>query len=188
MELNQDPKKCDDIAKQLIRNSPGNKFKVILGGGRAKFLPKSSIGLEGKNGERGDNLNLITEWIKSKTGRPHQFVFDRDGLLDVDTKKTEYLMGLFEADHMQYHLDANETTEPTLSEMTDTAINMLRKENNGYVLFVEGGRIDHGHHDNLAQKALDETVEVSLSRTFFRIQTDLKFFCSFRRPLKLLGS
>lgn len=31
----------------------------------------------------------------------------------------------------------------------------------GFVLFVEGGRIDHAHHRNLARHALDETVELS---------------------------
>lgn len=42
-----------------------------------------------------------------------------------------------------------ERDEPSLSEMTMAAIEILRKNENGYVLFVEGGRIDHAHHQNL---------------------------------------
>jgi len=42
-----------------------------------------------------------------------------------------------------------ERDEPSLGEMTTAAIEVLRKNKNGYVLFVEGGRIDHAHHQNL---------------------------------------
>lgn len=42
-----------------------------------------------------------------------------------------------------------ERDEPSLSEMTLAAIEVLRKNKNGYVLFIEGGRIDHAHHQNL---------------------------------------
>lgn len=60
---------------------------------------------------------------------------------------------------MEYHLRADKTLQPTLAEMTSAAIRMMEKEKNGYFLFIEGGLIDHGHHDNLAHMALDETVE-----------------------------
>lgn len=48
--------------------------------------------------------------------------------------------------------------------MTEVAINIASKGNgaeNGYFLFIEGGRIDHGHHATWAKKAMDETVEFS---------------------------
>lgn len=69
------------------------------------------------------------------------------------------LEGLFKPDNLDYHLDMDPTDQPTLREMTKVAIEMLQKEKNGFYLFVEGGRIDHGHHANKAKKALDETVE-----------------------------
>ena len=43
--------------------------------------------------------------------------------------------------------------------MAEVAIKRLEKEENGYYLFVEGGRIDHAHHDNQAIRALYEFVE-----------------------------
>lgn len=60
---------------------------------------------------------------------------------------------------MDYRLKANAAEQPTLEEMTRKAVEVLRKEPNGFVLFVEGGLIDKGHHGTWARLALDETVE-----------------------------
>lgn len=60
---------------------------------------------------------------------------------------------------MKYHLQANPEFEPTLEEMTELAINILKKEKKGYFLFVEGARIDMAHHESWAKMALDETLE-----------------------------
>ena len=55
-------------------------------------------------------------------------------------------------------MERDPNKEPSLEEMTTTAINMLQKNKNGYVLLVEGGRIDMAHHDNYANLALYETI------------------------------
>lgn len=47
--------------------------------------------------------------------------------------------------------------------MTKSAIEILKKNQNGFVLFVEGGRIDHGHHMNMARHALEETDQFALA-------------------------
>lgn len=72
-----------------------------------------------------------------------------------------YVSGLFEDKHMQYHLKADARIQPTLTEMTRKAIEILNKEENGYFLFVEGGLIDSAHHETFARLSLDETVELS---------------------------
>ncbi len=55
-------------------------------------------------------------------------------------------MGLFDTNDCRYNLDiAHENIahkEPTLSEMTGKAIDILSKDENGFFLFVEGGRYD----------------------------------------------
>lgn len=75
----------------------------------------------------------------------------------------DYLLGLFESDVMMYNRDVidngSQDKEPTLSEMTDKAIDVLSKNENGYFLFVEGQKIDSGHHSNYARLSIDETVE-----------------------------
>jgi alkaline phosphatase len=49
---------------------------------------------------------------------------------------------------------------PSLQEMTSQAMKVLSRHRDGYVLMVEGGRIDHGHHANYAQMALHEAAEL----------------------------
>lgn len=154
----------DDIAKQMIRGNIGSNLKVILGGGRKQFLPKDIVDEEGDNGDRDDGLNLLEEW-KNDGKTKKNFVWNREELLKATPGNTDYLLGLFESDHMLYHLEAVETKvedkEPTLSEMVSKAIDILSANNDGFFLFVEGGKIDMGHHDVLAHMALDETIEMS---------------------------
>lgn len=69
--------------------------------------------------------------------------------------------GIFHRSHFDYRLKSNVTVQPTLQEMTGKAVQLLRKDPNGFVLFVEGGLIDKAHHETWAKMALDETVEFS---------------------------
>ncbi|XP_055682601.1 membrane-bound alkaline phosphatase-like [Lutzomyia longipalpis] len=160
---NCDPETTDDIAEQLIRSKVGSKLKVILGGGRSEFLDKSVTDEEQNPGLRGDGQNLIEEWKteRSKDGNA-EYIWRKSELLGLDVNSTDYLLGLFEGDHMKFHLDAvADPEEPTLSELVATAIKMLQKEEKGYFLFVEGGKIDVAHHESWTRRALDETLEFS---------------------------
>ncbi|XP_063825791.1 membrane-bound alkaline phosphatase-like isoform X1 [Ostrinia nubilalis] len=154
---------CKDIAHQLVMGYPGKHFKVIMGGGRKEMLPNMSSALGPSTGRRLDGLDLTEVWHEDKVRRnaTHQYVTDRNELYKVynSDELPEYLMGLFHDDHMSYHLQAQ--NQPTLEEMVEVAIKMLSRNEKGYFLFVEGGRIDHAHHDSLAHLALDETVEFS---------------------------
>lgn len=153
----KDPKQCQDLAAQLIRNEPGKNLKVILGGGLTKFIPKSIKDIHGHVGERQDHANLINEW---KIQKPNaKFVTNREQLASVNLQETEYLLGLFASSHLAFNLDADRKKEPTLEEMTVAAIKVLEKEKKGYFLFVEGGKIDIANHYTKAAKALDETNE-----------------------------
>ncbi|XP_022130673.2 membrane-bound alkaline phosphatase isoform X1 [Pieris rapae] len=152
---------CQDIASQLIMANPGRQFKVILGGGRREFLPNITTPLNNYTGRRRDGIDLTDMWHvdKMEKNATHQYVTDRNELMKVFNSDDlpEYLLGLFQDDHMDYHLQAS--NQPTLEEMVEVAIKMLNRSEKGYFLFVEGGRIDHAHHDSYAHLALDETVE-----------------------------
>ncbi|XP_047522124.1 membrane-bound alkaline phosphatase-like [Pieris napi] len=158
-----DPQQCPDIATQLITEDPGRQFKVILGGGRREFLPSHVLDEEGSNGTRTDGRNLIEEWRSDKIGRnvTHSYVWNREQLLSANATLPEYLLGLFESSHLRYNMLTNPTTEPSLAELTEVAIRMLQRNDKGFFLFVEGGRIDHAHHSNYAELALDETIKLS---------------------------
>ncbi|MFI4896746.1 MAG: alkaline phosphatase [Phycisphaerales bacterium JB059] len=73
------------------------------------------------------------------------------------------LLGLFGESHMSYEPD-RQGNEPSLREMTEAAITRLADAPGGFVLQVEGGRVDHAAHANDAvslvhdQLAFDDAV------------------------------
>ena len=81
----------------------------------------------------------------------------------ADAAGAPKLLGLFNPSHMRYSADRAKDTggEPTLAEMTAAALRTLQKHDKGYVLVIEGGRIDHAHHDGNARRALEETIAMS---------------------------
>lgn len=58
--------------------------------------------------------------------------------------------------------------------MVSKALDVLEKDPKGYFLFVEGGRIDHAHHDCQAERALDETVEFGKAIELARKRTNVE--------------
>ena len=64
---------------------------------------------------------------------------------------------------MQYEADRKNDVagEPSLRDMTETAIKVLDNNTNGFFLMVEAGRIDHAHHAGNAYNALTDAVELS---------------------------
>lgn len=164
---------CMDIARQLVEGEVGARLDVVLGGGRSAFLPKSVRDPEhaAKTGLRSDGRDLIATW---KRANPKgAYVWNRDQLNTFDPARQTRLFGLFEPDHMQYEADraGDRGGEPSLAEMTEAAIRALSRGQHGYVLLIEGGRIDHAHHAGNAHraladaKALDEAVAVALRAT-----------------------
>lgn len=157
-----DAQNITDISQQLIRGDVGSKFNVILGGGRRGFFDRSVQDELGVNGQRTDGLDLMAEWLNDGKQRK-KLVKVRDDLLAVNANETDYLLGLFGmGSHLKYHLQAEEegvTNEPTLWEMTEKALEIVSKNENGFFLFVEGGKIDLAHHDAYARAALRETIQ-----------------------------
>ena len=151
-----------DIARQLIEMPHGDGLEVALGGGRAKFTPVTSADpeREGRSGERLDGRDLPAEWQKRERSA---YVWNKKQFDAIDPKRTKHLLGLFEPSHMQYEIDRDKSPagEPSLAEMTGKAIDILSTNKKGYFLMVEGGRIDHAHHDGNAYRALSETVALS---------------------------
>ncbi|NWV58628.1 PPBI phosphatase, partial [Malurus elegans] len=153
---------CKDIAWQLVHNVDIN---VILGGGRKYMTPVGTPDPEyptnsKQNGIREDGNNLIDMWLKERPGA--RYVWNRTEMLAAAANPSvNYLMGLFEPGDMKYDLVRNTTLDPSLTEMTEAAITILSRNPNGFYLFCPsaGGRIDHGHHDGAAHKALTEAVE-----------------------------
>jgi len=101
---------------------------------------------------------LTTEWRNYPRST---YVWNRDQFNALDVQAVDHVLGLFSPSHMAYEQDRakDPAGEPSLSEMTEKAIDILKKNEKGFVLMVEGGRIDHAHHEVNAQRALTETIE-----------------------------
>ncbi|XP_051779746.1 alkaline phosphatase-like [Erpetoichthys calabaricus] len=152
---------CLDIAYQLVHNI--RDIEVIMGGGRQHMSPQGTPDIEYPNenryqGQRLDGLNLIDKWREMKGTKNATYVWHRDQLDKVDPERTDYLMGLFEPGDLAYELERNSSTDPSIVEMVDKAVHILRKNTQGFFLFVEGGKIDQGHHSGRAKLALYEAM------------------------------
>lgn len=149
-----------DIARQLIEFPFGNGLEVALGGGRGNFLPRTASDPEdpGRTGRRTDGRDLTAEWLKKPNAA---YVWKKAQWDEIDVAKTDHLLGLFDGAHMEYEHDRPSDTggEPSLSQMTGKAIEILARNPKGFFLMVEGGRIDHAHEECNAFRALTETIE-----------------------------
>lgn len=153
---------CKDIARQLIEaTQAGRGPSIVLGGGRKEFLGTAQADPQQseKNGLRRDGRDLIAEWKQAHPGG----TYVTNAVQLAAAAGAPSVLGLFNYDHMQYDHEriAKGAIEPSLPEMTRAAIAHLSGKQNGYILMVEGARIDMGHHEGNAFRALDETIAFS---------------------------
>nr|XP_045223826.1 alkaline phosphatase, placental type isoform X2 [Macaca fascicularis] len=136
--------------------------KVILGGGRKYMFRMGAPDPEyphdySQDGTRMDGKNLVQEWLAKHQGA--RYVWNRTELMQASLDPSvTHLMGLFEPGDMKYEIHRDPTLDPSLMEMTEAALRLLSRNPRGFFLFVEGGRIDHGHHESRAYRALTEAV------------------------------
>lgn len=154
---------CKDIAAQLVDWPAGDGFEVIFGGGRSNFMPADQADPEDatKKGARKDGRDLVADWTRRHNDGV--YVWNQEGFDKIDPAKVNRAFGLFNRSHMQYEADRAKDAggEPSLAEMTTKAIDLLGRNDEGYVLMIEGGRVDHAHHAGNAARALVDTVELS---------------------------
>ena len=146
------------IADQLLASGAD----VILGGGSAYFYPQST-----KGSKRKDEQNLI-DGFKAKG---YQLAFTKQQLLaESSSKNTKKLFGVFHPDNMDGSLDRlylkKNTVEqypnqPDLTEMTQSAIDVLSSNPNGFFLMVEAALIDKFNHPLDWERAAFDTIMLS---------------------------
>uniref|UniRef100_A0A4W2HNX8 Alkaline phosphatase n=1 Tax=Bos indicus x Bos taurus TaxID=30522 RepID=A0A4W2HNX8_BOBOX len=138
---------CQDIAAQLVNNMDIDVRHEGLRGTPDPEYPHDANQI----GVQKDKQNLVQEWQAKHQGA--HYVWNRTELLQAaNDSSVTHLMGN-NPTHPHYH-----TNDPSLEEMTEAALQVLSRNPRGFYLFVEGGRIDHGHHDGRAYRALTEAV------------------------------
>lgn len=169
---------CRDIARQLVEFDVNGPVDIVLGGGRAAFLPGDAGDPEypERKGIRRDGVNLIKQW-RERYPEGH-WAWNRDGFDAINPDQSGPILGLFEPSHMQYEHDRPDDPagEPSIAEMTIKALEVLERRSgeHGYVLMVEGGRIDHAHHLGNAYRALTDTLAFSdaIAAAIHRVDPD----------------
>lgn len=145
----------ESIAVQYLERG----IDVIMGGGRPFFLQRT----------RGDGRDLIAEF-EAKGFRVARTAPELKAIAADHSR----VLGLFADGHLPYSIDHRSDSElratvPTLAEMTAAALLCLAKAREGFVLQIEGGRVDHAGHANDApailhdQLAFDAAVGVVLA-------------------------
>ncbi len=167
---------CRDIARQLVEFDLDGPIDVVLGGGRAAFVPTDVEDPEypARNGQRSDGVNLIERWQQRYPDG--YWAWNRQGFDAIEPGFEGPVLGLFEPSHMQYEHDRalDPGGEPSIAEMTIKALELLQaRAESGYVLVVEGGRIDHAHHAGNAYRALTDTIAFADAVAAARARVDL---------------
>ena len=146
------------IADQLL----ASKAEVILGGGAAYFYPQSA-----KGSKRKDENNLIDAFKMDG----YQVAFTKQELITAaENKNTKKLFGVFHPENMDGSLDrlflkkntvSQYPNQPDLTEMTQTAIDVLSRNPNGFFLMVEAALIDKFNHPLDWERAAFDTIMLS---------------------------
>jgi len=139
------------IAQQIARNDVAD---VILGGGNARFTAEDQAIMEGNGytvlGRLGSQVATAAD-LASVTGRDRRVI----GLFNTGNLTTE----VNKADGFP---NPEVKAEPTLAEMTTSAISLLSQSKegrrDGFFLQVEGAQIDKRSHANDATQTIGETL------------------------------
>ena len=158
----------NEIASQLIERGD---IQVAFSGGAQHFIPEGTKveehpdlkGISKAAGwggaRRKDNRDLIAE-AKMKG---YQFVSTDEQLKNLDPSNKTKALGLFSASGFPSAIDRqpqHRTGVPTLTQMTEKALEILKKNPEGFFLMVEGGQVDWVAHGNDVASVLQEMLEL----------------------------
>jgi alkaline phosphatase len=160
----------NDIVKMFFQVQPD----VIMGGGSPNFLAKSTPG-----SRRTDD----DDYIKKFEGAGYKFVSTKTELLAASGSSK--LLGLFNTSNIDGALDRfflkkgtvdKFPDQPDLTDQVRAALDVLSKNDKGFVLMVESGRIDKYTHSIDWERAAYETImldnAVKLAKDFAGARND----------------
>ncbi len=145
----------DRIVEQFFTAKPD----VIMGGGLANFLPKSA-----KGSKRRDETDFVARFRDA--GYPVALTADEMKAAAATPDNTR-LLGLFHAGNMDGVLDrkflksgtvSKFPNQPDLTEQVSAALQVLSRNDAGFVLMVESGLIDKYTHLLDMERAVYDTI------------------------------
>jgi len=115
----------DLLARQMYYSSPD----LIFGGGTELLDPSKNRGITTSAESMGYSFSAT----------------DPTGFSAISSLRGTALFG---SQDMAKDLDRDPSKEPSLAEMTSKAIDLLKKDKDGFFLFVEGSQVDWSSHAN----------------------------------------
>lgn len=140
-----------DIAQKYLALN----FDIMMGGGDKFFAPE----------KRKDGQNLYEAYAKAG------YTIAKDKNQMQNAPKGKPLLGVFAQEALPYaidHASDGQKDIPTLAQMTAKAIEQMKDHKEGFVLQVEGGKVDWAAHGNdiggllFDQLAFDDAIAVAL--------------------------
>lgn len=147
--------KSRGVQQEIAEKYLALRFDVMMGGGAKHFS------------DRKDGRNMFEEF---KLGG-YTVVNNKTDMFAADNSKP--ILGVFDSDGLPYELDRLNDNElfskvPSLAEMSQKAIDLMKDHKNGFCLQIEGGKVDWAAHANDAaglvydQVAFDDAIKVAI--------------------------
>ncbi|WP_133014871.1 alkaline phosphatase [Clostridium cuniculi] len=127
---------------QILQQQINQDMEVVLGGG---FNKPSGFSSEVSTDEF---ESYYEEQVNNIKEEGFDFITTKDQLTSYDGDK---LWGSFADADLKYDFDRqsdNDNVQPSLAEMTNKAIEVLNKDEDGFFLMVEGSKVDWAAHAN----------------------------------------
>lgn len=119
----------NNIASQMVHN----QIDVVIGGG-VSYLTS-------------DLANFLKE-------KEYDVILnDKEAF---DRCQSPHTWALFGQKDMPYDIDRNPATTPSIAEMTKKALQLLQQNENGFILLVEGSKVDYAAHDNESMRHITD--------------------------------
>lgn len=151
----------NEIAADYVKSG----VDFFAGGGVRHFVPQGTkwvnadaVGATIKS-KRKDNRDLVQEFEQ----KGYQTFIGMKGAMDfkrANFAAMDKVFAAFTYTHMPYEIERiNQYHDvPSIAEMTRAAIEVLRKDGDGFFLMIEGGRIDHAAHANDPTGVIYDTI------------------------------
>jgi len=130
-----------DNENEIADDYAASNIDYFAGGGYRHFVA-------GKDSKRKDGKDLVASLAKNdyRTFVGTESVTSFRG---YKPKQGEKVFAAFTQSHLPYEVDRmRDNATPSLAEMTQKGLDLLSRNQDGFFMVVEGGRIDHAAHAN----------------------------------------
>lgn len=157
----------NEIATQLVERGD---IAIAFSGGAQYFIPAGMKvedhpdlkGIGQKAGWGTSRRKDTRDLIFSAKEKGYRIVTNDKELAALDPTNTSKSLGLFSASGFPSAIDRqpqHQTGVPNLAQLTEKALQILKKNTKGFFLMVEGGQIDWVAHGNDVASVLHEMLE-----------------------------